>query len=207
MPASGPEPFHRALAALRSWLQEGRFAPGAKLAAVELAEELRLSATPVREAMARLAGEGVLEERRGQGFYVAHLTRADIADLYRVHLACLLMALDPSREPVWIAPPEAETFASPVAATESLLGRVLALTGSAALCDVFQLGQTRLGPVRRLEPEIFPDLEAEAAALAAGAMTGGPPFIELVRSFHLRRLREVDRLGDLLDRRARTWRG
>lgn len=42
------EPFQIALSHLRARLQRGDLAPGARLAAVDLADELRLSTTPGR---------------------------------------------------------------------------------------------------------------------------------------------------------------
>ena len=95
--ATRAEPFLIALASLRERIGEGAVAPGARIAVNETADALGLSATPVREALARLAGEGLLEDRRGQGFFVRILSAADIADLYRLSLAHLLIALDAHR--------------------------------------------------------------------------------------------------------------
>ena len=67
MPDAQAEPFHVALATLRERLRTGAYRPGVRITAVDLADELRLSNTPVREALARLAGEGLVEDRRGQG--------------------------------------------------------------------------------------------------------------------------------------------
>jgi len=48
------------------------FLPGDKLLGeIELAENFGVSRTVVREALHRLAGRGILEARRGSGFYVA----------------------------------------------------------------------------------------------------------------------------------------
>ena len=68
-----------ALSALRDVLRRGSFSPGARLAAAEIAENLHLSPTPVREALSRLAGEGLLEDHPGQGYFVPTLTGPDIA--------------------------------------------------------------------------------------------------------------------------------
>ena len=81
-----------ALAQLRERLRDGGFPPGMRIAATEVADTLKLSATPVREALSRLAGEGLLEDRRGQGFFLRPLSGVDIADLYRLSLTHLAMA-------------------------------------------------------------------------------------------------------------------
>src|SRR5579862_5224862 len=108
------EPFHLALTTLRERLREGVLPPGARLPATIIADDLRLSATPVREALARLAGEGLLDERRGQGFFVRTLTGCDLADLHRISLAQLSMVLDPRRE-AWRRPVEPSDADGPVA--------------------------------------------------------------------------------------------
>src|SRR5947209_1572479 len=94
MRSKGAEPFAVALGELRARLRRGAFRADERLAATDLAGEFGLSATPVREALSRLAGEGLLEDRRGLGFFVRRLSRADIAALYRLSLTHLLLALD-----------------------------------------------------------------------------------------------------------------
>ena len=46
---------------LRTLLVEGRIAPGAKLNERELCELLKVSRTPLREAIKRLAAEGLVD--------------------------------------------------------------------------------------------------------------------------------------------------
>lgn len=194
------EPLPRALTAIRSWVCDGRFRPGARLQAVELAAELRLSATPVREALSRLAGEGLLEDRRREGFFVRRLTAAEIADLHRLSLACLLIALDPSRprrgEPAGAAEPAG------VPSAERLLAGLVRAGGSRALLEAFQAHQARLAPVRRLEAHVFPDLGLEAERLARSARAGGAELVARVRTFHLRRIGHAEAFGELLEREA-----
>ena len=54
------DPYGAALFALRRMMRQGRFVWGEPLVIKTLSAELRLSATPVREAMACLAGEGLI---------------------------------------------------------------------------------------------------------------------------------------------------
>ncbi len=58
---------------LRSAILSGALAPGAALRIEELAGQLRLSRTPVREALARLRDEGLVEVRPRSGSRVAPL--------------------------------------------------------------------------------------------------------------------------------------
>ncbi|WP_296595490.1 GntR family transcriptional regulator [Phenylobacterium sp.] len=199
------EPFHVALSALRERLQDGTLAPGVRVTAVDLADELGLSTTPVREALSRLAGEGLLEDRRGQGYFVRLLGAVEVADLYRLSLAQLLIALDPRRAnrvaPALAGPPDAEPAGpiDPVAGVEALFRRWVAATGSRPLYAAFRIGQIQLGPVRRLEARLSADLDGEALALLASGAVSRAERLALLRQFHAVRIRESDRLAALLE--------
>lgn len=69
---------------LRSMLVEGRIAPGAKLNERELAAELRVSRTPLREAIKRLAAEGLVDLLPNRGAVAVRLTEPDIVHTFEV---------------------------------------------------------------------------------------------------------------------------
>ncbi len=73
--------------ALRLQLRSGGVRPGQALQEVRIAEQLGVSRTPVREAMARLASEGLLATDQ-RSFTVPALTLADVDDIYE--LRCLI---------------------------------------------------------------------------------------------------------------------
>lgn len=56
---------------IRSLVVGGELAPGARLGQGELADMLGVSRTPVREALRRLAGEGLVHFYANRGFYAA----------------------------------------------------------------------------------------------------------------------------------------
>lgn len=58
---------------IRSLVLNGEIAPGTRLGQVELAESFGVSRTPVREALRRLAGEGLVDFHSQRGFRVADL--------------------------------------------------------------------------------------------------------------------------------------
>ncbi len=68
----------QAAARLRTMLVEGRIAPGAKLNERELAEALRISRTPLREAIKMLATEGLVDLLPNRGAVAVRLTEADV---------------------------------------------------------------------------------------------------------------------------------
>jgi DNA-binding GntR family transcriptional regulator len=190
-----------ALAALRCRLREGAFPPGGRIAASALAASLRLSATPVREALSRLAGEGLVEERRNQGFFVRTLSGVDIGDLYRIGLAQLLILAGSDRALRW--PRVAPSGEDPIRAVEDLLLGWTAAVGSRALIQTYRTVTTQLGPVRRAEAKVFDDLAAEADALFAVAAGGDAVgFTQALRRFHGRRIQAADRLAAALSTSA-----
>jgi DNA-binding GntR family transcriptional regulator len=74
----------RVQAELREAILAGSLPPGARLRAEPLAERLRTSRTPVREALILLAREGLVDIEPRRGAIVRSFDAADLADLYDV---------------------------------------------------------------------------------------------------------------------------
>ena len=72
----------RALATLRDAIMGGDLAPGARLGEVELADRLGVSRTPVREALSRLAAEGLVEIAPNRGARVVTWTVAELEGVF-----------------------------------------------------------------------------------------------------------------------------
>ncbi len=77
MPVESPLLRDEAYQRLRGAILSGVLAPGDPLGIGELAEQLALSRTPVREALARLRDEGLVETRPRSGTRVSPLRLAD----------------------------------------------------------------------------------------------------------------------------------
>jgi DNA-binding GntR family transcriptional regulator len=73
------------LATLREAIISGVLLPGETLVVDDLGEWLAVSSTPIREALAVLAGEGLVVRRVNQPAMVAPLTRQGALDLIRVY--------------------------------------------------------------------------------------------------------------------------
>jgi DNA-binding GntR family transcriptional regulator len=71
----------RAQIELRKRILNGELPGGTRLYEVMLADELNVSRTPVREALSRLAEEGLLERARGGGFVVRSFAIGDVLDM------------------------------------------------------------------------------------------------------------------------------
>ncbi len=83
-----PEVLHTTVAArLRTLIVEGTLAPGAKLNERELAAMLKVSRTPLREALKLLTSEGLVEHLPNRGAVVAQLDANDVAAAFEVMAA------------------------------------------------------------------------------------------------------------------------
>lgn len=83
----------RAYRYIKSRILDHRFPVSCRLRAQELAEQMALSRTPVREALGRLEQEGLVRREGGWGFAVRELSLTDIIDLFDVREALELQAL------------------------------------------------------------------------------------------------------------------
>jgi DNA-binding GntR family transcriptional regulator len=72
---------------LRTQILQGQFEPGGRLNEVEIAAELGVSRGPVREAMQRLARDGLVELRAHRGAFVRRLGPREVRDLFEVRMA------------------------------------------------------------------------------------------------------------------------
>ena len=70
----------KAIIELRGLILSGEFDSGARLAEVALSERLGISRTPLRQALERLEGEGLLERIESGGFRVARFRLEDVND-------------------------------------------------------------------------------------------------------------------------------
>ncbi|HEX6313021.1 MAG TPA: GntR family transcriptional regulator [Acidimicrobiia bacterium] len=70
--------------AITEGVKDGRYAPGQRLVEADLTAQLGVSRGPLREALGRLAAEGLLELEPYRGAVVRKLTREEVVDLFRV---------------------------------------------------------------------------------------------------------------------------
>jgi DNA-binding GntR family transcriptional regulator len=91
------ERFERIYRTLRDRICLLEYPPGARLSEEELAEEFKISRTPVRRVLARLESEGLIEARHGVGTIVTDVDIEELAQVYhlRLELAVLSGRLSP----------------------------------------------------------------------------------------------------------------
>jgi DNA-binding GntR family transcriptional regulator len=77
----------RAYRALSNGIVGGRIEPGTQLRPDTIAEQLEISTTPVREALYRLEGDGLLVKLPYQGWFVREFTEPEVRELYEMRAA------------------------------------------------------------------------------------------------------------------------
>ncbi len=65
-------------------VRDGTFLPGDRLREEDVAARLKLSRTPVREALRRLEAEGIVEHRPRIGAVIRQLGHAEVVELYEM---------------------------------------------------------------------------------------------------------------------------
>lgn len=188
--ARNRDPFTQALSSLRERIQSGVLPGESRVIVQDEAKRLRMSTTPVREALARLCGEGLVQRAALGGYITSRLDAATIRDLYQMQGECLRFAIRLNRGALdGVSPPSPviEGLAGP--AVSRFFTSLVCSAGNAVLCDVHEKLSVRLERLRRLEPLVFTDLAAEASALHAAYVRDlERAFTEAADRYHARRM-------------------
>lgn len=79
--SSYPSLTEAAYAAIKHGILTSRLVPGSKLAPDQLKEELQTGIAPIREALGRLAGEGLVDAESQRGFRVPPVSLDELDQL------------------------------------------------------------------------------------------------------------------------------
>ncbi|HYL87792.1 MAG TPA: GntR family transcriptional regulator [Burkholderiales bacterium] len=137
----------RVYSTLRAYLRSGRIPHGQPLQEAALAAQLGVSRTPVREALARLASEGLVVAE-GRSFTVPVLTMQDVEEIYALRF---LLEPEALRE-VAASKPDRKALAALRAGLDSMTAADVAGDGSAFMEANYQYRDawTALVPNKRL---------------------------------------------------------
>jgi hypothetical protein len=161
------DPFARAYGLIRGELATATRATGSQIRVDETAKTLGISPTPVREALAKLAGERLVRRSRRHGYFVPHLSAGELVELYglaEIHLlgaikARLARELDGGKAPEPMVRDNAAGIAR-------LFILILAGSRNSALLDTGSLIIERLAGARLVEdPAVAQEVEKELATL------------------------------------------
>lgn len=192
--ARSRDPFNQALSDLEAGITSGRLRAGGQVIVAEEAARMRLSITPVREALARLNGEGLVERAPGGGYLVVRLESADASDGYRLLERQVLLALTLTGPAPGghINKPLSSVAAFPHTAAAYLFDRIVRGSGNRMLSACHSLVQRRLAPLARAEQRVFGDAEDEADQLYRAAFR--PDFGTAIEAYFERRVRSASLL-------------
>ncbi|MDQ2702083.1 MAG: GntR family transcriptional regulator [Pseudomonadota bacterium] len=153
---------------VRRALRSGSYVPGQRIDPATLAEEFHASATPVRFALYRLVGEGLIADHGRSGLHVPLPTEVVLRDQYDWMRRLLLMAC----AIFFDAPRPAAgqmTDMSPVddlaGATWQLFDAIARATDHRSLHRAVEHANDRLAPVRRIGLGLVDDAVDELSML------------------------------------------
>lgn len=193
------DPFGRALAEIRGRIRSGAVLPGQPLIVDDLARDLRLSPTPVREALAFLDGEGLIVGRAiaGRGYVASSLTATELGDLYRLHANQVVFAIaEAARRGHRAAMTEGGAGEAKDLAEQAgeLFARLVRAGGNLPLLRTHLALAHRLHRARIAEPRVLGGVEAELRDLS----TCGPGLAGAVRRYHRRRIAAREEIAGLV---------
>ena len=189
--ARNRDPFTQALSSLRERIHSGILAGGSPVIVQDEAERLRLSTTPVREALARLSGEGLVERAPSGGYVAVRLDATAARDRYTMQAHYVRIALELNHRalgPLRLPAPGFEA-GRPAAAVDQLFAIIVRSAGNQVLWEAYRKVSGQLDLLRRLESHLFDDLSEEAAGLyAAWSEEPAPGFEAAATRYHDRRI-------------------
>jgi DNA-binding GntR family transcriptional regulator len=179
-------------------LRLGARPPGTNVSVKELATVLRVSPTPVREALERLVGEGlVVGSADRHGFAVPRFGTAELADMFAFEGMLLECAYGHSagsseRQCPMIA---ADATADPARAVERAFSIAAMRSRNRALAAAISRSANILAPYRRLEPTLIADWYEGVVDLCEAFQEDRDPIITL-RTFVSRRISAAAEFAD-----------
>lgn len=179
--ARNRDPFATAVRTLRERVVTGAFSPGKPIIILDEAEALGLSTTPVREALAWLGGEGLIERAPAGGYSGLKLDAAGLAGRYRLRRHCLREGLA-----------RADLVGHRIEAPDNpdfFFRQIAAASADAVIVETFDRVQATLAPFAPIEIDLVGDmpdsLRIVAHRLSDGALDEAAMALD---AFHERRI-------------------
>ncbi|WP_376092591.1 GntR family transcriptional regulator [Roseomonas sp. CCTCC AB2023176] len=202
--ADGRSAVEQAADRLRAAIGRGDFAPGQRLVAADLEDQLAAGANTVREALRLLAGEGVIALEAHRGAVVRRLDASEIAEIWEMREAIEGMAARLAARRVAAGTPWPELDAALAAGARAVAAgeaaayyaanatfhdAVLALSGRARFIEAarrLSLPVNRMLFGRLLRPEAMRVSQAGHEALTAAIGRGEDEAAEAIMRQHIR---------------------
>lgn len=164
-----------AYAHIASELRAGTRAPGGTIVVKDVARTLRMTETPVREALERLKGQGAVMAADGRrGFAVPNLLPSDLVDYLDLVDFTVRSALScdcPFRMPYPIDEDE-PPIDDAVEAIEDLIAPIVHATQSPLIAETMARTNLILAPYRRAEMRVLIDWRSDIRVLRQAFIDG-----------------------------------
>jgi DNA-binding GntR family transcriptional regulator len=194
---------------VRRALQAGRYLPGQRIDPATLAAEFRTSPTPVRFALYRLVGEGLIVDHARSGLYVPLPTEVAMRDLYDwmerlLMMACDIAPLSPKPGPSKVESASAEDDL--VKLTWKIFDGIAAATGHRSLHRAVKQANDRLAPIRHAKHHLLHDPLEELLTLSrAWHKRDMADLRRGLADYYGRRKKLVPRIVDLLNEDSKRF--
>lgn len=185
--------FERVYLELKRQLREGSRPPGTPLEPSAIGDELGSSFTPVRDALHRLVGEGLVDTPRHNGFAVPLPTEQALRDLYAWNGEVVALLISQARSAPTIPVTTAPTTDVEIAIADYFLAIAEASPNREHGRVVTQLN-ARLAPYRRIEAAVLTGTEEEFRALREHPIDTGHGLARMLSRYHKRRIGAVPQI-------------
>lgn len=175
---------------LKRELMSGRWPQETRLEAQKIAEDYGVSATPVRDCLNRLTGEGLVVMRPGEGYKVPRLTEKAARDMLELHQMLVMHALAAHRsEP--FEPGEPDNPSDYAGSVSAIFGELARWSDNGALAYTVRALGERLHSLRTIEPAVLEDSHRELAQLREACIEQDADSAKAITAFHDRRLDQI----------------
>ena len=186
---------------LKDLLLSGPIRPGTRLEPARLAGNLSSSVTPVRDALHRLAGEGLVDMRTSDGFHLPLLTEGLLGDLYRWNDELMRIALRRRKR---------SRSRSGDEVTSSGAAEVFAAIGAATRSEMIKRqiasANAMLAIARRSESSVLSGAEDEIAQIWDAFTVSSSKTRTLVQAYHQKRILQIREIIKSINQPDRTFR-
>ena len=166
-------------------IADGRLEPGGRYSVAQLAEQLGISRTPVREALLVLEREGRVRFERNKGVRVLETTAADVAEVFELRL---LLEVPAAAKACGIVDTEALEAALADGDGERFHELIVLAAGNRRLAAIVAGLREALGAPTTRDPE---EAAAEHRAILAALQAGDADRAAAAMRYHLRRTAEL----------------
>jgi DNA-binding GntR family transcriptional regulator len=184
----------RVYTALKSDILDGELEHG-RLNTAMLMHRYGTSATPVRETLLRLVGEGLLCMPSTGGFLLSAPDETATRDLYQFSLSLMLIILARRRTQASPLPDAAQPMSHLVPAIDCLFAGLARQTGSTLILDAVLSLNERMHRLRTAEPLVLKGLDREFSTLVLRTSDRSSSALRrAITSYHRRRWHSAARI-------------